>query len=53
MGKEIISWIDGRYMSFKERMEEMYNNDMKSYFQKEYRRSNKNIFLSFDFVILK
>jgi hypothetical protein len=36
MGKEIFNWVDGRDMSFEERMEEMYNNDMKTYFQKEY-----------------
>ena len=36
MSKEIFDWVDGRDMSFEERMEEMYNNDMKTYFQKEY-----------------
>jgi predicted RNA-binding protein len=36
MGKEIFDWVDGREMSFVERMTEIYNNDMKTYFQKEY-----------------
>lgn len=36
MGKERFDWVDGREMSFEERMEEMHNNNMKTYFQKEY-----------------
>lgn len=36
MGKDEFSWQDGRDMSFEDRMEEIHNNDMKTYFQAEY-----------------
>jgi hypothetical protein len=36
MGKEKFDWVDGREMSFEETMKEIYNNDMKTYFQKQY-----------------
>jgi hypothetical protein len=36
MGKDEFSWQDGRDMSFEDRMEEIHNNDMKTYFQTEY-----------------
>ena len=38
MGKDEFEWQDigGRDMTFEERMEEIYDNDMKTYFQKQY-----------------
>lgn len=36
MKKDAFDWQDGREMSFEERMEEIYDNDMKTYFQKQY-----------------
>ena len=36
MGKDNFAFEDGRGMSFEEQMTQLYNNDMKTYFQKLY-----------------
>jgi len=36
MGKDHFAFEDGRGMPFEEQMTQLYNNDMKTYFQKQY-----------------